>query len=90
MNAGGGLPSTGLFQNEPNPDDCSFMNLMLKDQDESNARFMAYHHLLAELGRYGNGNVSLTLGLGAAVPLQRQPLDSQRPAGLSRCRCRRR
>jgi hypothetical protein len=29
-------------------------------QDE-NARFMAYH--LAELGRYGNGNVSLTLGL---------------------------
>lgn len=66
------------FQNEPNPDD-SFMNLMLKDQrsneadgglllhnsvahhQDENARFMAYH--LAELGRYGNGNVSLTLGL---------------------------
>ncbi|XP_062201830.1 BEL1-like homeodomain protein 7 [Phragmites australis] len=65
------------FQNEANPDD-SFMNLMLKDQrsneadggllhnavahhPDDNARFMAYH--LAELGRYGNGNVSLTLGL---------------------------
>uniref|UniRef100_A0A0A8Y1Y7 Homeobox domain-containing protein n=1 Tax=Arundo donax TaxID=35708 RepID=A0A0A8Y1Y7_ARUDO len=65
------------FHNDANPDD-SFMNLMLKDQkpgeadggllhdavahhsDES-ARFMAYH--LAELGRYGNSNVSLTLGL---------------------------
>ncbi|KAL6637144.1 hypothetical protein ACP70R_024716 [Stipagrostis hirtigluma subsp. patula] len=65
------------FHNEANPDD-SFMNLMLKDQrpgetdggllhdavahhsDES-AQFMAYH--LAELGRYGNSNVSLTLGL---------------------------
>jgi hypothetical protein len=66
------------FQNEANPDD-SFMNLMMKDQrtneadgglllhnavthhPDDNARFMAYH--LAELGRYGNGNVSLTLGL---------------------------
>jgi hypothetical protein len=65
------------FQNEANPDD-SFMNLMLKDQRsneadggllhnavahhaDENARFMAYH--LTELGRYGNGNVSLTLGL---------------------------
>jgi len=76
------------FQNEANPDD-SFMNLMMKDQRSSeadgglllhnaaaqqsdeNARFMAYH--LAELGRYGNGNVSLTLGLqhsgsGLSVP----------------------
>ncbi|XP_037438981.1 BEL1-like homeodomain protein 7 [Triticum dicoccoides] len=85
MNVGGAPVS---FQNEPNPDD-SFMNLMMKDQrsgeadgglllhnagaqhsDES-ARFMAYH--LAELGRYGNGNVSLTLGLqhsgsGLSVP----------------------
>ncbi|KAL6894485.1 hypothetical protein ACP4OV_008583 [Aristida adscensionis] len=70
-----GGPSS--FHNEANPDD-SFMNLMLKEQrpgetdggllhdavahhsDES-ARFMAYH--LAELGRYGNSNVSLTLGL---------------------------
>jgi hypothetical protein len=76
MNVGGGAPMG--FQNEPNPDD-SFMNLMLKDQrsneedgglllhnavaqhQDENARFMAYH--LAELGRYGNGNVSLTLGL---------------------------
>ncbi|KQJ85628.1 BEL1-like homeodomain protein 7 [Brachypodium distachyon] len=75
MNAGGAPVG---FQHEANPDD-SFMNLMMKDQrsgeadgglllhnamaqhsDES-ARFMAYH--LAELGRYGNGNVSLTLGL---------------------------
>ncbi|KAG8049376.1 hypothetical protein GUJ93_ZPchr0009g1837 [Zizania palustris] len=66
------------FQNEANPDD-SFMNLMLKGQrsneadggfllhntvthhSDENARFMAYH--LAELSRYGNGNVSLTLGL---------------------------
>ncbi|EAY84030.1 hypothetical protein OsI_39262 [Oryza sativa Indica Group] len=75
MNVGGAPVG---FQNEPNPDD-SFMNLMLKDQrsnevdgglllhntvaqhSDENARFMAYH--LAELGRYGNGNVSLTLGL---------------------------
>ncbi|TVU45694.1 hypothetical protein EJB05_05190 [Eragrostis curvula] len=65
------------FNNEANPDD-SFMNLMLKDQrpgetdgsllhdavahhSDDSARFMAYH--LAELGRYGNNNVSLTLGL---------------------------
>jgi hypothetical protein len=75
MNIGGAPVG---FHNEPNPDD-SFMNLMLKDQrsneadgglllhnavahhQDENARFMAYH--LAELGRYGNGNVSLTLGL---------------------------
>jgi len=75
MNAGGAPVG---FQNEANPDD-SFMNLMMKDQrsgeadgslllhnavaqhSDENARFMAYH--LAELGRYGNGNVSLTLGL---------------------------
>jgi hypothetical protein len=65
------------FHNEPNPDD-SFMNLMLKDQrpgetngsllhdtvahhSDDSTRFMAYH--LAELGRYGNNSVSLTLGL---------------------------
>ena len=75
MNVGGAAVG---FQNEANPDD-SFMNLMLKDQrsnegdggllvhnavahhQDENARFMAYH--FAELGRYGNGNVSLTLGL---------------------------
>ncbi|KAM0907953.1 hypothetical protein ACQ4PT_015776 [Festuca glaucescens] len=76
------------FHNEANHDD-SFMNLMMKEQRSSeadgglllhsavsqhsdeNARFMAYH--LAGLGRYGNGNVSLTLGLqhpgsGLSVP----------------------
>jgi hypothetical protein len=54
------------------------MNLMLKDQrsgetngshlhdtvahhSDDSTRFMAYH--LAELGRYGNNSVSLTLGL---------------------------
>ncbi|KAL5206627.1 hypothetical protein ABZP36_034836 [Zizania latifolia] len=75
MNVGGAAVG---FQSEANPDD-SFMNLMLKGQrsneadggfllhntvtqhSDENARFMAYH--LAELGRYGNGNVSLTLGL---------------------------
>jgi hypothetical protein len=75
MNVGGAPIS---FQNEPNHDD-SFMNLMMKEQrsgeadgglllqsamaqhSDENARFMAYH--LAGLGRYGNGNVSLTLGL---------------------------
>uniref|UniRef100_A0A0A9AXB9 Uncharacterized protein n=1 Tax=Arundo donax TaxID=35708 RepID=A0A0A9AXB9_ARUDO len=74
MNVGGAPVG---FQNEANPDD-SFMNLMMKDQrsneadggllhnavghhPDEDARFMAYH--LAELGRYGNGNVSLTLGL---------------------------
>uniref|UniRef100_A0A0D3FMG3 Uncharacterized protein n=1 Tax=Oryza barthii TaxID=65489 RepID=A0A0D3FMG3_9ORYZ len=71
----GGAPAG--FHNEGNQDD-SFMNLMLKDQrpgeaegsllhdavahhSDENARFMAYH--LSGLGRYGNGNVSLTLGL---------------------------
>jgi hypothetical protein len=76
------------YHNEANHDD-SFMNLMMKEQRSSeadgdlllhstvsqhsdeNARFMAYH--LAGLGRYGNGNVSLTLGLqhpgsGLSVP----------------------
>jgi hypothetical protein len=65
------------FHNEANPDD-SFMNLMLKDQrpgetdgsllhdtvahhSDDSTRFMAYH--LAELNRYGNNSVSLTLGL---------------------------
>ncbi|XP_066391811.1 BEL1-like homeodomain protein 7 [Miscanthus floridulus] len=83
----------GGFHNEANPND-SFMSLMLKAQgagetdgsgllhdavthhsDES-ARFMAYH--LAEFGRYGNNNVSLTLGLQHAenslsVPPNTQP-----------------
>ncbi|KAB8093013.1 hypothetical protein EE612_019666 [Oryza sativa] len=71
----GGAPAG--FHNEGNQDD-SFMNLMLKDQrpgeaegsllhdavahhSDENARFMAYH--LSGLGRYGNSNVSLTLGL---------------------------
>lgn len=85
MNVGGTPVS---FQNEANHDD-SFMNLMMKEQrsgeadgglllhnavaqhSDENARFMAYH--LAGLGRYGNGNVSLTLGLqhpgsGLSVP----------------------
>lgn len=67
-----GVPASG-FHNEANPED-SFMSLMLKAQrageadgsgllhhsDES-TQFMAYH--LAELGRYSNNNVSLTLGL---------------------------
>nr|CAB3498880.1 unnamed protein product [Digitaria exilis] len=67
-----GAPTSG-FHNEANPED-SFMSLMLKAQrpgetdgsgllhhsDES-TQFMAYH--LAELGRYNNNNVSLTLGL---------------------------
>jgi hypothetical protein len=65
------------FHNEGNPDD-SFMNLMLKDQrpgetdgsllhdavahhSDDSTRFMPYH--FAELGRYGNNSVSLTLGL---------------------------
>jgi hypothetical protein len=71
-----GAPAGGFH--EANPED-SFMSLMLKAQrpgetdgsgllhhavahhsDES-TQFMAYH--LAELGRYGNNNVSLTLGL---------------------------
>jgi len=83
----------GGFHNEANPND-SFMSLMLKAQragetdgsgllhdavihhsDES-ARFMAYH--LAEFGRYGNNNISLTLGLQHAesslsVPPNTQP-----------------
>lgn len=80
------------FHNEPNPDD-SFMSLMLKAQrpgetdgsgllhdamahhsDES-ARFMAYH--LAELGRYGNNNVSLTLGLQHAENSLSAPQNPQ-------------
>ncbi|CAL4943690.1 unnamed protein product [Urochloa decumbens] len=72
-----GAPAGG-FHSEANPED-SFMSLMLKAQragetdgsdllhhavghhsDES-TQFMAYH--LAEFGRYGSNNVSLTLGL---------------------------
>ncbi|KAI4992315.1 hypothetical protein ZWY2020_051732 [Hordeum vulgare] len=83
-----GAAPVGFQHAEANPDD-SFMNLMMKEQrsgeadgglllhnavaqhSDENARFMAYH--LAELGRYGNGNVSLTLGLqhpgsGLSVP----------------------
>jgi len=79
-----GAPAGG-FHNDANPDD-SFMSLMLKAQrpgetdgsgllhdavahhsDES-ARFMAYH--LTEFGRYGNNNVSLTLGLQHAENTQ--------------------
>ncbi|XP_008796600.2 BEL1-like homeodomain protein 7 isoform X2 [Phoenix dactylifera] len=65
------------FQNEANADD-TFMNLMLKDQrpvggdcgllhdaiaqrSDGSGRFSAYQ--MAELGMYGNGGVSLTLGL---------------------------
>ncbi|XP_010907730.1 BEL1-like homeodomain protein 7 [Elaeis guineensis] len=65
------------FQNEANVDD-TFMNLVLKDQrpegedrgllhdaiaqrSDGSGRFPAYQ--MAELGRYGNGGVSLTLGL---------------------------
>lgn len=65
------------FQNEGNTDD-TFMNLMLKDRrndggfcgllhdainqkSDGSGRLMAYQ--MAELGRYRNGGVSLTLGL---------------------------
>ncbi|XP_072956392.1 BEL1-like homeodomain protein 7 [Typha angustifolia] len=75
------------FHNEANADD-TFMNLMLKDQrpggrdsgllhdavtqiSDGNGRFMSYQ--MAKIGNYGNGSVSLTLGLhhsdgGLTVP----------------------
>ncbi|CAM0948577.1 unnamed protein product [Alopecurus aequalis] len=86
MNVGGAPVG---FQNEANHDDSFMNLMMkeqrsseadgglllhhsaIVQQSDENARFMAYH--LAGLGRYGNGNVSLTLGLqhpgsGLSVP----------------------
>ena len=86
MNVGGAPVG---FHNEANHDDSFMNLMMkeqrsgepdgglllhhsaVAQQSDENARFMAYH--LAGLGRYGNGNVSLTLGLqhpgsGLSVP----------------------